>query len=81
MQNKRLSHTRGIAHYICRRNPNDGQPLPSQPSIPPFIAGGMVTGCVREPVDLDGEPRGAAVKIQHVGTHRMLAAEPGRDAT
>lgn len=48
----------------------------SQPGIPGGVAFGRIVEIMKGAVNLDSQPNGVAVEIQHIGPDRMLTPEP-----
>ena len=68
-----------MQNQTCR-NPRGPNPLRAQPRGTPRIARSRACTVMRNPVNLDRQPRGRAIEINHIDTRRMLAAklEPAR---
>ncbi len=65
-----LNHPFHIPKNLNRRHPNHHKPLPRQPRIPHQIP--LHPKIMRQPIDLDDQPRISRIKIRHIHPHRML---------
>jgi hypothetical protein len=65
-----------IAEYLGGRNPQNGNAPPGKPRIATLVARGPNGVIVRQPIDLDSQPRGSTIKIEDIRPNRMLTAKP-----